>query len=164
MTPGVAISIINSKREYLEPTAAVSGKTSKKEFSQLERQVVLELLALSEVLRADGAVVMLKGNIKFLTNVCIYACLASRYSFRPYVYVRPADVLLKFPKFNYRSISVNHLSDTVNGLIVIFSLLQLECCEFYKAFPTHQLHIKVIHAITVNTIKLIVFVMFNHIS
>lgn len=33
-------------------------------FSQLERQVVLELLALSEVLRADGAV-----DVKFLTNV-----------------------------------------------------------------------------------------------
>lgn len=31
VTPGVAISIVNSKREYLEPTAAVSGKTSKKE-------------------------------------------------------------------------------------------------------------------------------------
>ena len=81
LTQGVAISIVNARHchSYFKPTAAISAKTPKKEDTlKTERQVVIETLAFSEVLRASGTVEMLK---------------ASRHSFRPYVYIRPMDVL-----------------------------------------------------------------------
>lgn len=53
---------------------------------------------------------------------------------RPYVYIRPKDVLIRFPRFNYRSTSVKKQRDTIKGLLVLYSLLNVDCKDYHKSF------------------------------
>lgn len=64
--------------------------------------------------------------------------LASRHTIRPYVYIRPLDVLLKFPRFSYRSskpLASQKLKENIQGLLVLYSVLNLNTEQHYQSFP-----------------------------
>ena len=68
--------------------------------------------------------------------------LASRHSIRPYVYIRPLDLLLRFPRFSYRSskiINPQRLKETIQGLLVPYSILNLNTEQHFQAFIPHKL-------------------------
>ena len=48
------------------------------------------------------------------------------------MYIKASDLLFKFPKFNYRSTAFIKLRDTCKGLMVLYSILNLEPKKFYQ--------------------------------
>ena len=63
--------------------------------------------------------------------------LASRHTIRPYVYIRPLDVLLKFPRFSYRSSQLStpqKLKENIEGLLGLYSILNLNTEQHYQSF------------------------------
>lgn len=80
---------------------------------------------------------MVKGMYYWLVDreiqfILLY--IASRHSIRPYVYIRPKDVLIRCPRFNYRSVTINKQRDTLKGLLILYGLLNLDCKDYYKSF------------------------------
>lgn len=84
---------------------------------------------------------MVKGMYYWLVDneiqfILLY--IASRHSIRPYVYIRPKDVLIRLPRFNYRSVTVNKQRDTIKGLLVLYGLLNLDYKDYHKSFSLDQ--------------------------
>lgn len=68
---------------------------------------------------------------------CCSYLTGSKYTIRPYMYIKALDLLFKFPKFNYHSTTSTKLRDTAKGLMVLYSILNLEPKEFYEYMGTN---------------------------